>query len=319
MQLLESTSSLYEPVIIKMPYNDDDIATHTNNLTHWCTISKKNTPSDYDPMWFKHFPHAAEFLLPCWSWFRSQKATSNCGFILLDGYNLGESITWQSQLVQYMGCEVRHSPLPDQASSSGLVSAVVHTVGIRRMRPRYANRRYLDHPEDAHSLRRLVIPDEIIQEQKGPGKPLQIGLLQRKGTRVITNLDEIHAALSRTFPEANISQTYFEFPQLQQQAEWWATKDVIITSHGAAVTNALFITDGTIVLQIYPGLFFFPSMEPLVENSGGIALDWYGSQNDPVVDHHQLKKNARKKNEHQHGNATPDVDEVVTSILSALS
>lgn len=82
--------------------------------THWCIISKDYSmklPAE----WFNHFPHASEVILPCWSWFRRQNATQNCGFVLMDGLKLNrdDANSWQQQLVKdVMGCKVREFDTP---------------------------------------------------------------------------------------------------------------------------------------------------------------------------------------------------------------
>jgi hypothetical protein len=139
--------------------------------------------------------------------------------------------------------------------------------------------RYLEFSQDAHALRRLFVSDEYIASVKGPGKPLRIGMIQRRNEskqgRHITNFRAMVRLARKRFPQADIEVTEFNFLNLTDQATWFATKDAIIAAHGAALTNSVFITHGTIIIQLYPLNFFVQSLEPLVEQSGGIALNWY--------------------------------------------
>ena len=115
---------------------------------------------------------------------------------------------------------------------------------------------YISHPSHAHLLRRNLVSDEFISYHKsyqGSERPLQIGLIERTKKRVILNLHDIAKGLSKAIPNSNVTVISFdEGPTLQKQAEWWATKDVIIAAHGAGVMNSVFITPKTIVLQLYP-------------------------------------------------------------------
>ena len=176
----------------------------------------------------------------------------------------------------------------------------------------------MNDPEDAHALRRFFISDQEIARVKGKDKPLQIGLLQRPNKRRINNLAEIEAALKKKLPGCQTNLTEFSnATSLKDQAAWFATKDVIVAAHGAGLTNSIFVTKGTIVLQAYPDAFFWQSLDSLIEQSGGIALDWYSKGPHPVVAYVKAKETGA----HNIGNEatiTPPVHEVVDRILMAL-
>jgi hypothetical protein len=97
-------------------------------------------------------------------------------------------------------------------------------------------------------------------------------------------MEDICNALQQALPDANINMTEFEFKTLKEQAWYFASKDIIISPHGAALTNSIFITPNTIVLQMYPDGYFWQSLEPLIEQSGGVALDWHDRNGgDPYI------------------------------------
>ena len=270
-----------------------------------------------NPEWFVHFPHATEVILPCWSWFRRNNAQNNCGFVLMDGLTFNDPPnSWQQQLVTAMGCKVKEMdaaldetgfPLPDDE--------IQYVPNLQVIRPRYNHRMYIEKPEDAHALRRLVVPDTIIENRKGNGKPLQIGIIQRTRSRVITNIDDIQSALQTALPDAKITQSTLDFP-MRIQAEWFATKDVIVAAHGAALTNSLFITPGTIVLQIYPKNYFYQSLDPLIEQVGGIAIDWFYGDS-PIYDWQVSKRWFLQRYSREHS-ITPPPDEIVRKVMGAM-
>jgi hypothetical protein len=224
-----------------------------------------------------------------------------------------------------MGCRVEYleEPLPeDGVSPLSDPTEVQHIPNMYLQRPRYGQMKYLDHPEDAHALRRRVIPDSLIDKKyyKGNGNPLQIGIIQRTRSRIITNLDKIVTALQDKLENCEITISDLnDAPLLHHQAEWFATKDVIIAVHGAALANAIFVTPGTIILQLYPANFFWQSLDPLIEQSGGIALDWYDRKEDPIVAWRNAQ--AQKKevvNKAREGNVTPPIDQIIDPILLSL-
>lgn len=233
----------------------------SDDRTHWCVVASKFLPKTTRGH-FDHFPHAAEIILPCWSYFVKENVTDRCGFALVNiNYKLPP---WIKELVDTMGCHVKQSDygLPkDNIVDFVPAEDIQHIPNYYLLRPRLDYIRYLDHPEHAHMLRRMFVSDDYIGSVKGNGKPLQIGIIQRDGARRFDNLDEILKTLKNDIPEASIIVSDFKFGSVKEQATWFATKDMVIASHGAALTNSIFITVGTIVLQMYPPGYFLQTLE----------------------------------------------------------
>lgn len=315
----------------KVPNNH--ISTRTtplNNKKHWCIIATKYLPKTTREH-FGHFPHSLEIILPCWSYFmsRSESGTNiHCGFYIASDKIVPGA--WTQQLLDKMGCEVKYRDIsseikndPDQLPDDNGKVAILkndeqHIPNLFLLRPRHNYIRYVYHQDDAHALRRLFISDEEISMVKGNNKPFQIGMIQRTTSRRIGNFEEIRLALQKALPDAIISATEFEYDTVEEQARWFATKDVIIGAHGAAFANSIFITPGTIVMQCYPPGYFWPSLEPLIEQVGGYAIQWYEKGNDPhvvasTIDH-------QKFNEAGQGLTpfNPPVEEIVNPILYSL-
>ena len=261
-----SSTSVSIPVILA-PAKQIKAAASPSSKTHWCVITHTYialNPSKY----FNHFPHAAETLLPCWSYFYEQGLTDSCGIDLrLGKYNLS---SWNRELIEdAMGCKIKSDENPGQKGD------IDYKPNLYHMRPRFEYIRYLNSPEHAHALRRNIISDDDIAKVKGKGKPLQIGIIQRPDARRIDNLQEIRDAIQVALPDAHIDMTDFNFTTLKEQAWYFASKDLIIAAHGAALTNSIFITPKTIVLQMHPSGYYYPFFEPLIEQAGGIAMDWH--------------------------------------------
>ena len=289
--------------------------TITMSSVHWCIISKTES-SRTARLYFDHFPHAAESLLPCWSWWRRRNAVEMCGIIFLDGLKLPPG-SWHDQLVNKIwNCHVRFFGSDNEVNTTHPLGeyGIYHSIPLRWKLPRHGRINYMECAEDAWSLRRLFISDEDIVRIKGG--VLQVGIIQRTRSRVITTIEGIVDTLQKNLPEANLTISTNMPLALEEQAVWFATKDIIIAAHGAALMNCIFILPQTIVMQLYPKDFFWQSLESAIELPGGIALDFYFG-NDPVLDWLNTK-NQGGQNIARESNISAEPQRVVYPILNIL-
>lgn len=123
----------------------------SNSGVHWCIISKSES-SRTAGRYFHHFPHAAENLLPCWSWWRRSQSEKKCGLILLDGLVLPHG-SWQDQLVnKVLSCQVQHFRSHDNEVNITHPlgkSGIYHTIPLHWKLPRTGRINYMDRPQDA--------------------------------------------------------------------------------------------------------------------------------------------------------------------------
>lgn len=238
--------------------------------THWCVLTPnmitRNSQINFQG---NNMGHMGESLLPCWSLLfelgamqqqqhgvRGKAAHTNndssfgCG---IDTSALGPLRGWSKALVvEAMKCKIYDGRTANETKPNDQL----HHPNLYLMSPYYRHMQYISHPSHAHLLRQNLVSDAYISNHKsydGSERPLQIGLLERKKSRVILNLHDIAAGLSNAMPDTNLTITNFDHgPMIREQAEWWSTKDVIIAAHGSGVMNSVFITPKTIVLQIYP-------------------------------------------------------------------
>ena len=88
---------------------------------------------------------------------------------------------------------------------------------------------------------------------------------------------------------------------------------------GAALANSIFITQKTIVMILYPPGGYFPSLEPLVEQSGGMALDWYPRDiENPYISTITESKKSFDIAMHGTDEIKPRVDDIVKRIHFAI-
>ncbi len=304
-----SSTSVSIPVILAPAKQIKAAAASPSLKTHWCVITRTyiaRNPSKH----FHHFPHAAETLLPCWSYFYEQGLTDSCGIELRLGKHTLSS--WNRELIEdAMGCKIMSDENPGKKGDIGFKSNLYH------MRPRFEYISYLNSPEHAHALRRNIISDDDIAKVKGKGKPFQIGMIQRPESRHIDNLQEIRDAIQVALPDAQIDMTDFKFTTMKEQAWYFASKDLIIAAHGAALTNSIFITPKTIVLQLHSSGYYYPSLEPLIEQAGGIAMDWHNkTDGNPYVKYATIP--TMEKNEARDAHLVVPPEDVVERVLYGL-
>ena len=130
---------------------DNSNISSSNSGVHWCIISKSES-SRTAGAYFHHFPHAAENLLPCWSWWRRSHSEKKCGLILLDGLVLPHG-SWHDQLVnKVLSCQVQHFRSHDNEVNITHPlgeSGIYHTIPLHWKLPRTGRINYMDRPQDA--------------------------------------------------------------------------------------------------------------------------------------------------------------------------
>jgi hypothetical protein len=300
----------------------------TTTTTAWCILDKNNTK----PSLFSHFPHTAEHLLPCWSYFlrvreqHSKPTTSTsattttepgsiqCGF-WLDSRKLHIPPGWAEDLVASMDCvvtstrpekdEFMYRP-PHRATESALS--------------------WFQYPADAASLREKIGRGNIDVDASRCTK-LRIGLVQRRGSRKILNLHAVETSLQNAYSSNNsstsnscIETVYMEDMTFQQQANWWSRQDVVVIAHGAGVTNVMFMQENASLVEIYPEHYYPLSMFTTLCQSVGVShFGWYNGVADPAADYLE-HGGTRKGREHYRGvDLTPPVEEIVKLVQKAVN
>jgi len=131
----------------------------------------------------------------------------------------------------------------------------------------------------------------------------KIGILNRKEDRAITNADTIEQNLQQSYPSAIIDVRTFDSEYelkhqndtLAVQAQWFATQDLILLAHGAAMTNVIFMRPKTsAIVELYPQYYFNDMFWPLQQQCG-IQHQWYYYHNE---NDDGKKVNKKKKKKH---------------------
>jgi hypothetical protein len=253
-------------------------------VTAWCVLHDDNVHH------FKHFPHASQALISCWSWFQRQielnidNATElSCGFyanatVRQLGPTLSNPVIWTGMMVKQMGCAISNGN-KGRLHKEDLIYVPV-------MADPWGGQ-WFERPEDVISLRHQVLgPDSGNSDQKG----LRVGFVNRNNTayRWIRNLDQIQKGFEAVLPPET---TYYETGMMDnmlpmEQWRFWNDKDIIVAAHGAAVTNGMFLHPHASIIEIYPP-HYYPRLFPnLFESMGSMVLHYgyYNGVSDPVSD-----------------------------------
>jgi hypothetical protein len=279
------------------------ITSTTNNytpVTAWCVLHGNNT-SPY----FKHFPHTMESLSKCWSYFctiRDVRPDAECGLYVQAPLNWLTVSPWARELVQHMGCHVVTETPFDLSERLELHSRI----------PSWFAR-----PSDAQLLTETVLQRSSNRRER-PREEANIGIVQRKRkqqrpNRSFLNVKEIQAALHQAFPFATISIEDMDGWSMTRQARYWNDQDIIVTAHGAAMTNAIFMhnTSNSAVIEVYPD-DYTPFMFQLMLQRCGGGVQHFTIQNDTSA-------TPRYRNHPRNVDLAPNVTLIVDLVRTALN
>ena len=87
--------------------------------------------------------------------------------------------------------------------------------------------------------------------------PLCIGLINRKTARRIVNMDQLERAIRQEYPQALVQVVTMEGMTPLQQYIWWNQQSIVVTPHGAATTNLIFMKPGSAVLELYQPHYYW--------------------------------------------------------------
>jgi hypothetical protein len=262
----------------------DSCRSHIKSTTRlWCILSRNNT----DFKGSRAFQHVSRTLFPCWSYFMRTNSTSCCGIVIEFGYSHNVMTSqWLASLLTSYACKVY------------LNATILPT--LRNVfyppRPRSLENLWIDSPISAAALQTQVLGRNAFRLTPLQGDiPMRVGLIQRISDRRITNYAEIRAHLTTTWANVTVDEVSMEGMPFLAQARFFAEHDIIVAAHGAALTNAVFVRYGTIILECFPQNYYpVKYYQSLVQQSGGIHADWHVGQR-PLEDFMQHCKTQKER------------------------
>lgn len=188
--------------------------------------------------------------------------------------------------------------------------------------------KWFDKPQHAAVLRRSIkrilkglgTSDNGAKDSTGKSR-LRIGFVNRDGTRQVLNMEEIRQTAIQAHPQALVSPiTFMEnltTPLLQMA--YWNSHDVIVTPHGAAVSNAIVMPYHAAVVELYPPHYYPLSFYPKLLASAGIRhYGYYNGVLDPIEDFRLHMQNDTRKMRYQSLYRNVQLEPPVSSIMKLI-
>ena len=127
------------------------------------------------------------------------------------------------------------------------------------------------HPSDGAWLTSHVLNIDICSHFRTRSKAVRAVVLQRHNYRSILNLPEIESeiqSISRNTGDISMSTVLFDSMSFKEQAEAMFSTDLLISVHGAGLTNIVFMKPCSVVIEILPFGFVGPGKEHLLKLGG---------------------------------------------------
>jgi len=220
--------------------------------------------------WAGHWAHLAEVLFGCWGFFQQHP---DAQWHLLKAHDREPRLERANDVK--MRAKLRHLRLNitvDADVPRGEPCSAVKVV-LRRNRTARDGHRGREgalgflSSEAAASLR-----DALLGWQEESADPrLVVGILGRRRHRRLTNIRTVSTHLRRAHPTARIEELedMDALPSMQQQCQWVNAQHVIISVHGAQLTNLVCAAPCAVLLELYPDRYFIPGYyQPLARAMG---------------------------------------------------
>ena len=233
-----------------------------------CVVTPRNAPARLSGT---HWQHAQQVLLPCWSLFRLYPNLTPS--VLLDRVPLTTAHPWTRFVLDLIGAE-RIDALP--ATACAVVGKLKRKTGTGSAGGEVL---WLASPADASELQRRA--GLVLVAGPERRRPV-VKVLNRKSHRRWDENGTFGAAAAGA--AADLDEAFFEALEPRAQAAWIHGADVLISPHGAQLSNLLFARRCTVVLELFPRYFYVPGFYlPLALGVGGVAFAGYGAD-DPAAD-----------------------------------
>eukprot|EP00277_Geminigera_cryophila_P006631 CAMPEP_0179415628 /NCGR_PEP_ID=MMETSP0799-20121207/6336_1 /TAXON_ID=46947 /ORGANISM="Geminigera cryophila, Strain CCMP2564" /LENGTH=404 /DNA_ID=CAMNT_0021188385 /DNA_START=140 /DNA_END=1354 /DNA_ORIENTATION=+ len=137
--------------------------------------------------------------------------------------------------------------------------------------------KYFSRISDVFALQQSILGHSLLQRVPAENATIVVLVLNRKGTRRMVHGEGIVRALQKSRLGRHIEVVYVPNMQgsLQNQAHIMHTSDIIISPHGAQLTNLAFIRPCTVVAEIFPRGYYMNFFQPYVLAAGGISFEAY--------------------------------------------
>eukprot|EP00270_Netrium_digitus_P010204 TRINITY_DN3151_c0_g1_i1.p1 TRINITY_DN3151_c0_g1~~TRINITY_DN3151_c0_g1_i1.p1 ORF type:complete len:1008 (-),score=159.34 TRINITY_DN3151_c0_g1_i1:238-3261(-) len=103
---------------------------------------------------------------------------------------------------------------------------------------------------------------------------LQITVVEREGTRLVANLEDVARLLVEEFPSLPVAIIRMHALPLEQQIAFMQRTVMLVGMHGSSLSNVVFMKKGSIVLEVFPFNFFSHKFERVAIQAGVQHFSW---------------------------------------------
>jgi hypothetical protein len=294
----------------------------TNHSEEWsdeqaCTTVRRVVCEANHPVAF-HFAHFAQAVFPCWSVF--QDFPDAQGIMEVPSYLKGPQSGWIGGMMRVFRNAGVHiiavnETLPKETTTTHTTATssvaqvgscdwrAIQDTAVQSAWPVYdvdsastTNTRYFATREHMDALQEATLGDDFRQ---GPSQEstLRVLLFARNGasrkwmytTETATLLNKAwnnfshHDNSMGTLLSVHVRPDYDSTPFLKQALEMH-NSDIIVSPHGAQLTNLAFIRPCTVVLELFPMGYYLGFFQPYVLSAHGVPFDGYPYDRDRLAD-----------------------------------
>ena len=264
-------------------------STTRNTIALHCLLDSRNT------FCYVHFPHTLQALSQCWSYFQSQtqeileqhskdaailpRITTTIHSHGIRGRFQSPQSDWRAAFVQFLLRNVttrhhaRRSTLPHPNNDD---DNRTHSTRIFRPTPDDSGLdglRFFWNYSHVQALHDNLYQTELYRrhhqttlgetvgrsDKQSVSQPprLRIAVINRKTARRIVDINQLERAIRQEYPQALVQVVTMEGMTPLQQYIWWNQQSIVVTPHGAATTNLIFMKPGSAVLELYQPHYYW--------------------------------------------------------------
>lgn len=235
-----------------------------------------------------HFPHFLQQAYPCWSLLQRFRPTGKHFYMVIPAKPLRHSQYIRSfldaikrsslnvKVIYGNGSFSLHRDGCSDDSTSILATKAFSDTGWDR-----PVKYFMNHTADLAQLQKAVLGSSF---RAGPSslvpllQTMNILILDRKGSTrdwvFATNAKDLFELKLGGDATVNYIET-FSGLTLQKQAKAMHSADIIVSPHGAQLSNLVYIRPCTVVIELFPRNYYLQFYQALVVSANGVSYDGY--------------------------------------------
>lgn len=268
-----------------------------------------------------HLPHAMQSIYACWTLWEAQRGHRIiAGPPNHKGFGLA---VWNDRflkgLLQVMSDDFNVTvTTTDQVNETELKQAV----DLRIWGGEWYGSAFFMRRDDAWKWTERILRSERI-ERESCKDFVRIGILNRHPGygRSILNARHILDQLLHVFGEkVQVDEVLFEDKTFREQIDWFASQDIVLTSHGAQETGLPFMPKCSAIVEIFPSSYFVPEYFSSLSDSSHVRhyMMCNDKSRDPIADTKESSKTEKSLKEAKKTNLCPATSSILDDLLTAI-